>query len=36
LSLLGSVSNAQVDDARKEIMQLFMKAEEEGAITLGG
>jgi len=36
LSLLGSVSNAQVDDARKEIMQLFMKAEEEGSITLGG
>lgn len=36
LSLLGSVSNTQVDDARKEILQLLMKAEEEGQITLGG
>jgi flagellar motor switch protein FliG len=36
LSLLGSVSNVQVEDARKEVMQLLMKAEEEGSITLGG
>ncbi len=36
LSLLGSVSNTQVDDARKEILQLLMKAEEEGQISLGG
>ena len=36
LSLLGSVSNTQVEDARKEILQLLMKAEEEGQISLGG
>ncbi|MCU0703617.1 MAG: hypothetical protein MUF18_06535 [Fimbriiglobus sp.] len=36
MSLLGSVSAAQVEDARKEILQLLLKAEEEGAITIEG
>lgn len=36
MSLLGSVSAAQVDDARKEILKLLLKAEEDGSITIEG
>jgi flagellar motor switch protein FliG len=36
MSLLGAVSNSQVEEARKEILQLLLKAEEEGAITIEG
>lgn len=34
VSLLGSVSNNQVEEARKEILQLLLKAEEEGSISI--
>jgi flagellar motor switch protein FliG len=36
VSLLGSVSATQVEESRKEILQLLLKAEEEGAISLEG
>lgn len=36
MSLLGSVTAAQVEDARKEILKLLMKAEEDGTITIEG
>jgi flagellar motor switch protein FliG len=36
MSLLGAVSAAQVEDARKEILQLLLKAEEEGTISIEG
>lgn len=36
MSLLGAVSAAQVEDARKEILQLLLKAEEEGSISIEG
>ncbi len=36
MSLLGSVSAAQVEDARKEVLQLLIKAEEEGVVTIEG
>lgn len=36
MSLLGAVSASQVEDARKEILQLLLKAEEEGAISIEG
>jgi flagellar motor switch protein FliG len=36
MSLLGAVSAAQVEDARREILMLLIKAEEEGAVTIEG
>lgn len=36
VSLLGSVSATQVEEARKEILQLLLKAEEEGSVTIEG
>jgi flagellar motor switch protein FliG len=36
VSLLGSVSANQVEEARKEILQLLLKAEEDGSISIEG